>query len=104
AEDGIRDDLVTGVQTCALPIWKEQYEVMGIRSRGKCPHSGPARSLDRQGTARRAPGTLATAWANGSRPLWDRGVPGKRTVGPVRSEERRVGRGWGAEERVVEGR
>src|SRR5258708_10068031 len=21
AEDGIRDDLVTGVQTCALPIW-----------------------------------------------------------------------------------
>ena len=22
AEDGIRDDLVTGVQTCALPIWK----------------------------------------------------------------------------------
>src|SRR5207244_9961370 len=23
AEDGIRDDLVTGVQTCALPIWLE---------------------------------------------------------------------------------
>src|SRR5258708_8737247 len=23
AEDGIRDDLVTGVQTCALPIWFE---------------------------------------------------------------------------------
>src|SRR5207244_5431113 len=23
AEDGIRDDLVTGVQTCALPIFKE---------------------------------------------------------------------------------
>src|SRR5207244_9279276 len=22
AEDGIRDDLVTGVQTCALPIWE----------------------------------------------------------------------------------
>src|SRR5258708_14598004 len=22
AEDGIRDDLVTGVQTCALPIWQ----------------------------------------------------------------------------------
>src|SRR2546425_5651665 len=22
AEDGIRDKLVTGVQTCALPIWK----------------------------------------------------------------------------------
>src|SRR5205823_7879980 len=23
AEDGIRDKLVTGVQTCALPIWEE---------------------------------------------------------------------------------
>src|SRR5258708_38723420 len=23
AEDGIRDDLVTGVQTCALPIWMD---------------------------------------------------------------------------------
>src|SRR5258708_1380683 len=23
AEDGIRDDLVTGVQTCALPLWYE---------------------------------------------------------------------------------
>ena len=25
AEDGIRDDLVTGVQTCALPIWFVLY-------------------------------------------------------------------------------
>src|SRR6476660_3026583 len=24
AEDGIRDDLVTGVQTCALPIWRNE--------------------------------------------------------------------------------
>src|SRR5258708_15945817 len=24
AEDGIRDDLVTGVQTCALPIWPQR--------------------------------------------------------------------------------
>src|ERR1041384_3312699 len=27
AEDGIRDKLVTGVQTCALPIWKKLTEV-----------------------------------------------------------------------------
>src|SRR3990170_7772764 len=26
AEDGIRDDLVTGVQTCALPIWLRACE------------------------------------------------------------------------------
>src|SRR5438552_9258190 len=32
AEDGIRDDLVTGVQTCALPIFREPSR------------SGPARS------------------------------------------------------------
>ena len=28
AEDGIRDDLVTGVQTCALPI----YNIIGLRT------------------------------------------------------------------------
>src|SRR5207244_4867901 len=26
AEDGIRDDLVTGVQTCALPIWRRNAD------------------------------------------------------------------------------
>src|SRR5258708_13652824 len=29
AEDGIRDDLVTGVQTCALPISKQPSNVAG---------------------------------------------------------------------------
>src|SRR5207244_6839376 len=29
AEDGIRDDLVTGVQTCALPIWVDNYPTPG---------------------------------------------------------------------------
>src|SRR5258708_14804722 len=41
AEDGIRDDLVTGVQTCALPIWPRfqadadfnQKIVTGLRRR-----------------------------------------------------------------------
>ena len=28
AEDGIRDDLVTGVQTCALPIYSDRYMSM----------------------------------------------------------------------------
>src|SRR5258708_24498915 len=32
AEDGIRDDLVTGVQTCALPIlWRTLYYACCIR-------------------------------------------------------------------------
>src|SRR5207244_6371200 len=30
AEDGIRDDLVTGVQTCALPIWSVSDRGLGI--------------------------------------------------------------------------
>ena len=31
AEDGIRDDLVTGVQTCALPIYAaEERETQGV--------------------------------------------------------------------------
>src|SRR5690606_39872352 len=29
AEDGIRDFHVTGVQTCALPIWEDQVGVRG---------------------------------------------------------------------------
>src|SRR5207244_7303723 len=37
AEDGIRDDLVTGVQTCALPILvrlQEETEVIGLKALG----------------------------------------------------------------------
>ena len=33
AEDGIRDDLVTGVQTCALPISLPQREMVSIKGR-----------------------------------------------------------------------
>src|SRR5215216_7391004 len=35
AEDGIRDDLVTGVQTCALPIWTEVRRFAGRRQDAK---------------------------------------------------------------------
>ena len=31
AEDGIRDDLVTGVQTCALPIWFQIISVEELK-------------------------------------------------------------------------
>ena len=31
AEDGIRDDLVTGVQTCALPIYKKHDVVSNFK-------------------------------------------------------------------------
>src|SRR5206468_7128044 len=41
AEDGIRDLIVTGVQTCALPILACRLEHRGVRAAGK---SGPAGS------------------------------------------------------------
>src|SRR5699024_11424547 len=34
AEDGIRDRNVTGVQTCALPIWAPSDDFSGVRSGG----------------------------------------------------------------------
>ena len=30
AEDGIRDDLVTGVQTCALPIYTDKQNTSSV--------------------------------------------------------------------------
>src|SRR5438067_12052093 len=66
AEDGIRDRNVTGVQTCALPIWDSACG----------PRSSSARWWPTRGRARRC------------RSLWRsvRGTP------PKRSEERRVGK------------
>src|SRR5690606_40880712 len=84
AEDGIRDFHVTGVQTCALPIWE----------RWSC--GSPA--------TRDATGTLEGGERTGKSPLrgtngawcWRRCLPLTRTrsVGRPRSEERRVGKEW----------
>src|SRR5260364_168465 len=35
AEDGIRDDLVTGVQTCALPIWGGEFRAEFVPAHGE---------------------------------------------------------------------
>src|SRR5688500_20126496 len=40
AEDGIRDDKVTGVQTCALPISQAAPEARGDRRRGVASAAG----------------------------------------------------------------
>src|SRR5438552_17676845 len=67
AEDGIRDDLVTGVQTCALPIsWIHFDEIAAAAV-------GILQELDRAGVA------IVRGAADGER----RGA---------RSEERRVGK------------
>src|SRR5437762_5174637 len=78
AEDGIRDTSVTGVQTCALPIYR------------RC--AGPRPATARSRGQRRARGRAG-------------GGPRRRRGG--RSEERRVGkecrcRGWAEHEKKRE--
>src|SRR5699024_11457548 len=73
AEDGIRDRNVTGVQTCALPIWARDIAVAGCSAPGRVPEH-PATAMSRalrheQSSLRLREGLLAR-----------------------RSEERRVGK------------
>src|SRR2546425_13020412 len=46
AEDGIRDKLVTGVQTCALPIWSmAELRIDGIAGCLRTPRGGSGRQI-----------------------------------------------------------
>src|SRR5207244_9754174 len=83
AEDGIRDDLVTGVQTCALPISRSRLRVV-CPDRAGCG-AGYSRSAARGGRSRRGRRSRA-----GPRP--PRSGRARRR-GALRSEERRVGEG-----------
>src|SRR5205085_6535433 len=81
AEDGIRDLTVTGVQTCALPIFG--FGVGGAGSMGAGCGNGKSGNVGPTG----AHGAGATAVDIGSLDLSGyKGVPG------LRSEERRVGK------------
>src|SRR5205823_8805968 len=88
AEDGIRDKLVTGVQTCALPIFSSK----AIRARAlqACP------SLPRTTTAGRrslpSPRDKADMSRSRVRRFISRRAVRCRTRA-ARSEERRVGKG-----------
>src|SRR5258708_24941692 len=60
AEDGIRDDLVTGVQTCALPIYRglsaneNARALISMMARSKCSNQRPDTLMqDRSPPARR---------------------------------------------------
>src|SRR5258708_19270823 len=82
AEDGIRDDLVTGVQTCALPIFTVNLALV-TNGAPMIPSSG-------------APFvTRARLTVNSSRPATNSLVPSSGSIRkklPRRSEERRVGK------------
>src|SRR5207245_11568102 len=92
AEDGIRDATVTGVQTCALPIY---------------PHVGRQDARDRPAdecTGRRS--DCADGRHDRYLPIVHPGLR-TRVSRPARSEERRVGKEWrfvwGRQETVEEG-
>src|SRR2546425_5634280 len=74
AEDGIRDKLVTGVQTCALPIYELER-----RGGGRAGRAGGARGPRYQ---QGGGGSAQTAMTD----------PRRRLPAVERSEERRVGK------------
>src|SRR5207248_4696834 len=77
AEDGIRDRTVTGVQTCALPI----YEAAGIAGAGFTDQPAKARTILR--------GDNLARYAR----VMNRGHVDQEAAGQLhRSEERRVGK------------
>src|SRR5439155_18582161 len=79
AEDGIRDGHVTGVQTCALPIWR-----LGVVSRS-------ARAHEARAAIARSPAELWTQSAETGDPAGQVLIAGLEE----RSEERRVGKECG---------
>src|SRR5205823_7705766 len=85
AEDGIRDKLVTGVQTCALPI---SGPLPGARARAADVAAGDAAQCAR-GTA--APVRAGARREEPERPHRGARARAARGRGP-RSEERRVGK------------
>src|SRR5207244_9833941 len=64
AEDGIRDDLVTGVQTCALPIFRSDAVPCRCSS-----ESGGPRHRGRAGHGTRLVSVVA-AWSRSRRRPW----------------------------------
>src|SRR3989454_5750934 len=67
AEDGIRDYKVTGVQTCALPIYRQRD------ARGAHPDGGD-RGRERAGGAARRSAVDAGVWVGQRRRPGDEGV------------------------------
>src|SRR5207247_6038283 len=81
AEDGIRYPLVTGVQTCALPILTKVTEGAIVQ-----PPNGSRLSCGRDGT-------WHTVWLSASsRAPWRTNRTLSRRPPAARSEERRVGK------------
>src|SRR5689334_25387461 len=74
AEDGIRDGTVTGVQTCALPIWRRTTACSTATSPSTCAAYSTACGKRRGGSAAGGGSSVSPPASSG------------------RSEERRVGK------------
>src|SRR2546425_1601593 len=81
AEDGIRDKLVTGVQTCALPIYRADAQPVGGERIGR--HEMLETQLRR---------IYAELLGDLVQVDLEREARLRRPVAPFRSEERRVGK------------
>src|SRR5205823_10334973 len=93
AEDGIRDKLVTGVQTCALPI-SADHAIEPAQEFCRAVHAA-AQLADEFPDALITFGIRPTEPATGYGYI-HRGEPAaeRQGVNAFRSEERRVGKGW----------
>src|SRR2546422_10450262 len=97
AEDGIRDVAVTGVQTCALPIWYGAQRYSSGRGRGASRGSGLAWCARRTGATRavrrqreRQERRRAARRARARRRARGRRIARSRRVGPTCADGRRV--------------
>src|SRR2546430_8547078 len=83
AEDGIRDLTVTGVQTCALPIWVLFVRVRGARA-ARVARGGDAGGADRHagrgGAGRRGDGAGGEGGGGGGGGAW--GEPNREFRSP----------------------
>src|SRR5205823_9809782 len=90
AEDGIRDKLVTGVQTCALPICVAVFDLGSLTVTQTIPVDA-ARMAYLSGSTLYVVGTPPTAPANScANQTTAATICGRLDI--VRSEERRVGK------------
>src|SRR5207244_6902439 len=86
AEDGIRDDLVTGVQTCALPICVRRAPWTAIAERAAAHEPVPFRQVAFLRGVTRGMAIVAMSCDDHVAPALD------RILRVRRSEERRVGK------------
>src|SRR5690606_40985341 len=92
AEDGIRDFHVTGVQTCALPIWGTPFRDGAIGEKTEIPASAGMTPVGVVLIVRKQRRPREPARNHPSRPC--RRTCRARLRDADRSEERRVGKEW----------